>query len=187
MDLRISQQAGLIGLNIDKPGVRLSISPPRLRVNAQVSEINIHSPRAELEIDQSQCWTDLGARKPVEYGKECASQAYQQGLEGIARRVAEGESQAAIEKGGSVVNLIASRFKAEAECPYTIAFIPEHPPQVTVKAGEMEAEASEGGISTSMQPGRVENHTPWAKVGVYLQQKPAIEVKWVGSYFDGVM
>lgn len=187
MDLRISQQAGLIGLNIEKPGVRLNITAPRLNVNAQVSEMRISSPRAEMKIDLSQSWADLGARKPDDYAREYASKSQQQGMEGIARRAAEGNSQAAIEKGGNVIRVITSRFKAEAECPYTIAYIPEHPPVVTISPGEMQIETSAGGVSTSPQLGRIENNAPWAKVAVYLQQKPAIEVEWVGSYFDGVM
>lgn len=187
MDLRISQQAGLIGLNIEKPGVRLSITAPRLNVSAQVSEMRINSPQAEMEIDMSQSWADLGARKPDDYARDFTSQAQQKGMEGIARRAAEGNSQAAIEKGGNVIDLIRSRFKAAAECPYTIAYIPEHPPVITISPGEMQLETSAGGVSCSPQLGRVENNAIWAKVDVYLQQKPTIEIEWLGSYFDGVM
>lgn len=186
VELSISQQYGKIGLDIQKPQIKLNTTMPRENVSYNFPKVIITSPDPKVRIDQTQCRVDMGARNPRDYGAYIASKGQSKVMEGIARRAQEGDTLAAIDKGSSIVGVIASRRQQAMQCECNIAFIPEHPPQVEAEVGKMELNVEAGGASVSAQLGSVENNAIWAKVGMYLLQKPAIDVEWVGSHYDTI-
>ncbi|MEN6351306.1 MAG: DUF6470 family protein [Syntrophomonas sp.] len=186
MDLKISQQYGRIGLNIQKPQVKLNITLPKENVSCKISKVIISSPDPKLYLDQTQCWEDMGYRTPEAFGGYMASNGQSKVMAGIARRAQEGDTLAAIDKGNTVQSVIASRIRSESTCEYTIAYIPKHPPQVEPEVENIEVNVEAGGASASVQLGSVDYNAPWAKVDMYLLQKPSIDVKWVGSHYDTI-
>ena len=186
MDLKISQQAAQIGLNIQKPQVKLSITPPKENVSYNISEVSVTSADPKVRIDMSQTFTDMGLRKPEIFRDYTVSLGRSKSMEGIARRVQEGKSLAAIHKGSTVGGVIKSRVRAEAECPYTIGFIPEHAPEIEAEVERLEVEAPPGEVSLNCELGGVDNNALWAKVEMYLLQKPSCDVEWVGSHYDAI-
>ncbi|MDD3269963.1 MAG: DUF6470 family protein [Syntrophomonadaceae bacterium] len=187
MDIKINQQAALIGLNIQKPQVKLSITPPKENVSYSMAEVRVSSSDPKVWVDMTQVWADIGLKDIKQFSSYTVSLGRSVSMEGIARRVQEGRSLAAIDEGGTVAGVVKSRVRAEAECPFTIAFIPEHAPEITPEVENLEIEAQPGGVSLSCEQGGVENDAPWAKVDMYLLQKPYFDIKWVGSHYDAIM
>lgn len=186
MDLKITQQAGQIGLNIQKPQVKLSITPPRENVSYNKAEVLLTAKDPKVRIDQTQVFADIGLRNPIMYRDYVFSLGESKVMEGIARRVQEGESLAAIDKGSTVGGVIKSRIREEAQCPFNIGFIPEHAPVIEAEVENLQIEAPPGGVTLGCELGGVENNAPWAKVEMYLLQKPYCDVKWVGSHYDAI-
>lgn len=186
MDLKITQRPGQIGLNIQKPQVKLSITPPRENVSYNKAEVLVTAKDPKVRIDQTQVFADIGLRKPIMYRDYVSSLAESKGLEGIARLVQEGNSLGAIEKGNTVGSVITSQDRAEAECPFTIGFIPEHAPIIEAEVENLQIEAPPGGVTLGCELGGVENNAPWAKVEMYLLQKPYFDIEWIGSHYDAI-
>lgn len=166
--------------------MKLTITPPRESVSYNKAEVIITGKDPKVRIDQTQVFADIGLRNPKMYGDYTVSMGKSRAMEGIARRAQEGKSLAAIENGSTVGGVIASRVRAESECPYNIAFIPENAPEIEAEVEKLEVEAPTGGVSLSCELGGVENNAPWAKVEMYLLQKPYFDIEWVGSHYDTI-
>ncbi len=186
MDLSISQQYAQVGLNIDKPAAKLNIKPPKLNVSSGKPEVEVSFSWPEVHIDQSQSFADIGLRDYRRLSEYNCSKAHSTALEGIKRRVSEGDSLAAIDRKTTIQRVIAARVQAEAECPYNIAYIPEHPPEIDPQTYPIEINSPEADVSVNLDWGEVRNVSPWAGVDMYLLQKPEINVQWTGSYYDAI-
>lgn len=186
MDLRITQQPALIGLNIHKPAIKLNTTLPYLGVKTTPVSLQIDNPPAKLEIDWTQCRADMGLKNQQIFCRDTAQLSLSQGLEAIGTIAAEGDTLGSIEASTSVEQLIASRLQAESEVDYNIILMPEHPPEVNVETNGVKVTLEPREINCDLQRGILENNTEWAKVDMYLLQKPSINVEWVGSYYDAI-
>jgi len=186
MDLRIIQQPALIGLDIHKPAIKLNTTLPYLDVKTTPVSLQIDNPPAKLEIDWIQCRADMGLKTPPAVCRDNAQLSLSQGLEAIGTIAAEGDTLGRIEAPTSVEQLVASRLQAESEVDYNITLMPEHPPQVNVETNGVEVTLEPQEVNCNLQRGILENKTAWAKVDMYLLQKPSINVEWVGSYYDAI-
>jgi len=186
MDLRITQQPALVGLSIHKPAIKLNTTLPYLDIKTTPVSLQIDNPAAKLEIDWTQCRADMGLKTPPAVCRDNAQLSLSQGLEAIGTIAAEGDTLGNIEAPTNVGQLVASRLQAESEVDYNVALMPEHPPEVNVETREVEVTLEPREINCNLQRGILENNTEWAKVDMYLQQKPSINVEWIGSYYDAI-
>ncbi len=186
MDLRIIQQPALVGLDIHKPAIKLNTTLPYLDIKTTPVSLQIDNPSAKLEIDWTQCRADMGLKTPPAVCRENAQLSLSQGLEAIGTIAAEVDTLGNIEAPTSVGQLVASRLQAESEVDYNVALMPEHPPQVNVETNGVEVTLEPQEVNCNLQRGILENKTAWAKVDMYLLQKPSINVEWIGSYYDAI-
>jgi hypothetical protein len=186
MDLRITQQPALVGLNIHKPAIKLNTTLPYLDVRISPVSLQIDNPPAKLEIDWTQCRADMGLKTPPAVCRDNAQLSLSQGLEAIGTIAADGDALGRIEAPTSVEQLIAFHLQAESEVDYNVALMPEHPPEVNVETNGVEVTLRPREVNCNLQRGIFENNTAWARVDIYLLQKPSINVEWVGSYYDAI-
>lgn len=186
MDLQINQQPALIGLDIHKPAIKLNTTLPYLDIKTTPVSLQIENPPAKLEIDWSQCRSDMGLKAPQAVCRDHSQLSLSRGLEAIGTIAAEGDTLGRIEASTSVDQLVASRLQAESEVDYNVALMPEHPPEVDVETKRVEVTLEPREVNCNLQRGIIENNTQWAKVEMYLLQKPSINVEWIGSYYDAI-
>lgn len=186
MDLRITQQPALVGLDIHKPAIKLNTTQPYLDIKTTPVSLQIDNPPATMEIDWRQCRADMGSQVPVDFCNTYAHLALSQGLEAISSIAAEGDALGRIENASSLAGIIASRMQAESQVDYNVACVPEHPPEVQIDTENVAVELEPREINYNLQRGMLENNTEWAKVDMYLLQKPSINVDWTGNYYDAI-
>ena len=186
MDLLITQQPALVGLDIHKPAIKLNTTQPYLDIKTTPVSLQVDNPPPKMEIDWRQCRADMGSQVPVDFCNTYAHLALSQGLEAIGNIAAEGDILGQIENAGSLEDVIVSRMESESQVDYNVACVPEHPPEVQIDTENVAVELKPREINCNLQRGILENNTEWAKVDMYLLQKPSINVEWIGSYYDAI-
>lgn len=185
MGLQIQQQPARIGLIINHPHINLETRQSQLRIHASEPEIRIESPHPKIIIDQTECFKSYFKMNLRDFGSYCSSRGKQACLEGIRRRVEEGDILGAIGKGGSIANIAAQKLNRTRE--FTIKSLPEHPPEITAIVEPVKVDCIPGSVSAEVNPGSVNNHFQWGEVQVYLQQQNAISIRWVDPAIDKVV
>jgi hypothetical protein len=110
--LQIRQTPAVIGIDAD-PGT-YSITQPKAEVNITTTpgELTVQSNRPELTIDQSRAWEAFNGGKMMDMNKRIYSGIQQLYLQGIARKVEQGNQMAQFFRPG---NTIAEVYGADTE------------------------------------------------------------------------
>ena len=86
MDLRITQQPALIGLDIHKPAIKLNTTQPYLDIKTTPVSLQVDNPPPKMEIDWRQCRADMGSQVPVDF-IPISTRPFSQGLEAIGNKL----------------------------------------------------------------------------------------------------
>ncbi|MFF2018092.1 DUF6470 family protein [Paenibacillus sp. NPDC058177] len=101
--LQIRQTSALIGIDAD-PG-SISITQPKadLSVNTTPGELTVQSYRPKLNVDQSRAWAAYHGGNMLEMNKRIYSGIQQLYLQGIARKVEQGNRMAQFFRPGNTI------------------------------------------------------------------------------------
>ncbi|WP_342437426.1 DUF6470 family protein [Paenibacillus sp. FSL L8-0436] len=93
-------------MNIDANPGTFSIRQPKADVSITTTpgELTVHSTRPELTVDQSKAWAAYNGGKMLEMNKRIYSGIEQLYLQGIARRVEQGNRMAEFFKPGNTIS-----------------------------------------------------------------------------------
>ncbi len=186
MELRISSQPALIGLNIQKPKIELDIQEAEIELHTSYAQVNIESPKAKLNIDMTQCHQDAGYFKPEAWVMEMSQQSFSDGMEGIAQIASRGDTLADISSGANIASLVTSEAAARNRLDFNVTAVPKQPPEITAETFPVQIDVKDGEYNLNVNPGTITNQTQWAKVEVYLQQEPSITIECVGQNLNTV-
>ncbi|MEC0227889.1 DUF6470 family protein [Paenibacillus alba] len=105
--LSISQVYGQIG--IDTHNASQSMESPRgeLSIEQQPAEMSIEQPSGQLQVDSTEAWNALGEGPHLQFMSNIYSQSSNLALQGIAKKVEEGNRMAQITNGGNAFADIA--------------------------------------------------------------------------------
>ncbi|NYE56878.1 DUF6470 family protein [Carboxydothermus ferrireducens] len=78
-------------------------------------------------IDTTRCRADIGYLTPVEFSRAQAKKGMDAALEGIARRVEEGNLLAAFEKGNTIENIVVPPLQ---DVELTVRMLPSVRPEI---------------------------------------------------------
>lgn len=98
--LNIHTQPGQ--LSIEQPSAELSIQQPP-------AEMEINRQPGQLTIDQTKAWDNLNLKSVLKASEDAAQQGHQDVMDGIARRVQEGDELMKIENKGNPMKEQAKR------------------------------------------------------------------------------
>ncbi|RFU63948.1 DUF6470 family protein [Peribacillus glennii] len=139
------------------PQVRLQTSPALIEISTKRGRQSIEQPQAELDIqqpkaeltinrtpskltiDQTKAREDVDLKSIGSRIEEAAQLGKQKWLEGIERRVRDGEELMKIENGGNAIANQAKRNGSKPIYEYNVGWVPHH-----------------GSVSIDYQPGNVE-------------------------------
>ncbi|MGE5543436.1 MAG: DUF6470 family protein [Bacillota bacterium] len=182
MDLRINQQFARIGLDIKHPAFDMEIHGTQTQLKITPPQIEIDQEMPRVEIDQTQCFADMGRRTPMELSRQMAEMSRMAGLEGIAQIAREGDLLAAIEKGVDIADVALMNSQDQDE--FDVAAVPEHRPLIAVIRGNLHIDLQRGNVEVSSVNGWVKGYLDWGEVNVFWQQRPAIDIEYVGRRVD---
>ncbi len=182
--LKITQQNGLIGMQISKPAIQMDIRPPALQVENNPAELEIKNTPPRVFIDQTECQKDKGLFNPVDMIAESRQKSYASGLEAIGAIASRGDGLAAIGRGSTVATVAAGEISSRGKKDFNVVAVPSQPPQFQAEVQKPEITVRPSGVDCELQRGEVNIEANLGKVEIYLQQKPSLKIEWVGSYLD---
>ncbi|MDF2958969.1 MAG: hypothetical protein K0S39_704 [Paenibacillus sp.] len=133
---------------------------PTQEIEQVPAKLDIKQPKADMDIDQTKAWDALGKANNLEVMLRIYSQAKDIALQGIGRRVEDGNRMAQITKGGNAFAEIAQNIRVsfpemnfEGEASYDNV-------DIHYKAGKPDIQVEEGGakITARVNPPEVTYH-----------------------------
>ncbi|MGF7184473.1 hypothetical protein GGQ84_000556 [Desulfitispora alkaliphila] len=187
MDLRIHSQQGQIGLNITKNHFQMKSEQPRMELSPVEPAviIDVHHPRI-VEIDQTQQFDELGRKKHVSFAKTYANNGRAAAARGIDRRVNEGNRMADFHESVNVARITAQREQVPREKRLTIEVLPKTPVDIRFDIRDVQVDVRKGSVNGQLIRGRTNIHARDGNVDVYWQQRPHIDITYVGNNLDKI-
>lgn len=160
-------------LRIQSTNTKIDISTRRgqLKIEQPLGELEIEQPSADmnitrnpgkLTIDQTQARADIDL-KSVKKRMEEAAQLGKQGLlEGIARRIQEGEELMGIEHGFQAISSIAKRNSEGSKKEFGLGYVP--------KAGSVQTTYEPGNVEIKITPNKPKINYTLKKPNVSFEQ-----------------
>ncbi len=162
--LRMESQFIKLGIQIQKPVQQIQQPKPVQRIEQPKAEMNIKTTPGRLNIDQSQV-------------KEQANLAKQKAMEGIARRVRQGDELMRIENGGNPIKSQAIENSNRPYYPLGIGWIPSY--------GSVKLHYEPAQVNIDVTPRKpiidfqvqkpIHEYTP-GKVSYYIEQKNYLKI-----------
>ena len=182
-----------MGLSIRTTNIQLGIEriPSRLQMETRIAKLELHQKHAKVNItsekpkviiDQYQCFAEAGLKNNGDFIREAAQRGYQQVMDYIGQTAQDGNSLAAIEKGGNPIAAIAAR-KFSPEKSFGLAFIPQSRPKIDVTGRlDIQWDRNWEGVNTGVEgkyiPGYAKMDFEPARINIYVKQYPLVEIKY---------
>lgn len=116
--------------NISDPVQRIQQPKADLRIEQPAAIVEINTTKAQMKVDMSQFWRDVGLKPTKELISENAQKARQDMLQGISRRVGEGRQLmlgAGKDQGSDTIKSIAMQNHGPKRSgPIGLDFIPSY-------------------------------------------------------------
>jgi hypothetical protein len=132
-------------LPITKPDVKVNIKPPRMDLKIIPTEMNIRTTPAEISIDLQPSFNTMGLQDIESLSETFGAEAKQVAMEGIERRVSEGEALAK-PHGPSVGQVMSNAVTHPREKQLVITATPSVPPAISATLGKVEVQVVPGRI-----------------------------------------
>lgn len=161
-------------LDIHSSEADLSIQQPKAR-------LNIERTPSKLSIDQTQAWNNLNLKSVFVRIRDAADAGHQAVMEGIARRVRQGEELMKIQNKG---NPIASQARENSQIkggydtghvpPFEAVKIHYQPSQLNIQwqTHNPKIEAKQNPPQINYHPGNLD---------IYMQQYPSLSIQFAGG------
>ncbi|MDP5275884.1 DUF6470 family protein [Chengkuizengella axinellae] len=176
--IQIFQQYAQIGLDITQGKAEMKMPKATFEMDAKNPKVLVTSSgKAEMRINQDRAWDALAIGDHLPYMQNIYQQGKQISLEGIKRRVQDGDRLAAIHLGG---NPIAENAKqhAFAEVPiYKTGPASTLNVDVKVTPNTPKIDSQQGTVDVQSQQIPFEINFTFGKTDVYLLQKNALDVQ----------
>lgn len=174
--IRIHQQYAQIGIDADLGSY--DMRQPRAAFEMQTTrpQLTIHQEKGELVIDQSKAWDALGTGNILGVLSHIYSEAKGIGLQGISRRVENGNRLAAIHLDtNAIADIVQEEDFQFQEFDYTGPASFDNV-DVTYTASKAEIQVEDGTvrIDTHPRPPEVEYHR--GKLDIYMLQNAKVEI-----------
>lgn len=114
------------GLNIEKPIQEIEQPKAIQSIEQPKAIVEMETTPGVLTIDQSKARADMDLKNISQRIQEFAQNGYQDGLQGIARRIAQGDELMKIENGGNPIASLAKEDAKGTEKQFNIGWIPSH-------------------------------------------------------------
>jgi hypothetical protein len=133
-------------LRITKPDVKVDIKPPRMDLKLTPTEMNIHTKSAEISIDLQPSFNTMGLQDIESLSEDFGAEAKQVAMEGIERRVSEGDSLAKAH-APSIGQVMSNAATHPREKQLVVTATPSVPPAISATLGKVEVQVVPGRVA----------------------------------------
>lgn len=185
-----------MGLSIRTTDIKLGIerTPSSLQMDTQNAKLELHQKHAKVNIttenprvliDQYQCFAEAGLKGNYDFAREAAQLAYRQVMNFIGETARDGNTLAAIEKGGNPIAEIAVR-RAYPQKEFGLDFIPKSRPEIEVTGSidiqwDRNGEGALNGVEGRYIAGYTKLDFEPSKINIYVKQYPSVDIKYENS------
>jgi hypothetical protein len=172
--IHFSQQPARLGIDADLGTQDIKQPRPVYEMTTERPQVQLHSPNGELFIDSSRAWDDIGVGGHLESMQRIYTNSKQVAIDGVTRRVLEGNRLAAIHTHENAIKEIAKNppqnngLDTLGEASYlnvSEQYI-AHPVEVNYTEGKVN-------IKTQPSPPQIEYNR--GKLDIYMAKWPSIE------------
>jgi hypothetical protein len=107
--IRIQTTNALMEIHTQQAQLSIEQPPAELRIHQPPAEMQIDRTHGMLTIDQTKAWENLNLKSVFKASEDAAQQGHQDVMDGIARRVQEGDELMKIENPGNPIKEQAKR------------------------------------------------------------------------------
>lgn len=176
--IQIRTQDARVDLNISDSNQYIKQNPAQQSISQPAATIQMSHTNAKLSIDSSQARYDIGLLSPKESVAEYARKGKQAVMEGIARKVSEGNQLMAIENkdGANILANIAKSHDTFTVQKIGIKFIPSFKAvKITYQAGDLNIHTQVNKPQIDVQLGDVIHEFTPSIVSGNLIQRESVE------------
>ncbi|MCK4257408.1 MAG: hypothetical protein KAX49_00425 [Halanaerobiales bacterium] len=182
MDIKITQQPAILGLNIKSPETSIQKKDAVAKHNPASSKVQIQRNKGTVKVNNDAARQGIGIYDSGPFMKRMADKGQQIAFEGIARRVSEGHQMSDIHKNGFILPKIMANAAWDGTKSVGIKLKP---------SADVQGQPGSTKIDFKIQPFKMDASSSefkvdlnWGKVGKYLEQKNYIDIEWTGSLID---
>lgn len=172
-------------LDIRTTSAKVNIAQPRpdMRIDSESPKVIIESEQLRVQIDQRQCFNESGLKDYATLSRDYAAAARQAVLEGISRRVSEGNMLSDIAKGGNAFVQIAVNNSTRKHV-FGIVTMPMSRPAIDFTGGTVDIKVEEGYVDIRSTPNKPVIEVDPGQVDIAVSRYPDIKVQYIGSGVD---
>ncbi|MCR4431690.1 MAG: DUF6470 family protein [Tepidanaerobacteraceae bacterium] len=184
-ELYIKTELGRIGIETYRGDFSLIKKDPGFDMKVTKPEIYISTTYPEIEIDSSRCRAEMGNPSLPEAVLNWRDEGRQAAMDYIDKKVAQGNLLGDIRRKVSIGD-IAYKNAFPDPPEFNIDAIPKSRPLITLKEGRVDIDFAPGDVKVSMDASRARFHYESARVNIFLEKEPYIEIKavYVGKHLD---
>jgi hypothetical protein len=178
--IRLESTFAQIGLHTEKPIQKIEQPKAVQTIEQPKAQLSIETVPSRLTIDQIEAWAQLGF-KPIPWlVEETANYGKQQSMEGIARRVRQGDELMKIENKTNPIPIQAEENGHKPEAQFNIGFIPSYGSvKIHYQPAEVHVKITPQKPIIDVQIRKpIHEYTP-GKVHVYLEQQNMLKIDFV--------
>ncbi|RLL46657.1 hypothetical protein D8M04_05475 [Oceanobacillus piezotolerans] len=158
---------------ISQPKAELTIKQPS-------ADISIRTTPGKLDIDQTKAWEDMNLMHIFKRNKQFAQEGKQALMEGIARRVRQGNEWMRIENGGNPLASQAAQNAYDSMKSLGIKFIPSHfAVETNYQPANVDIQVQVNKPIIDANPQKVQHHYQPGRVETSLKQHADLEIDFV--------
>lgn len=172
-------------LNIQNPQQRIQQPQADLNISQPAATLEINTTNAKLDINMDQMWRDLGLKPTGELISDYAEKGRQGALQGIAKRVREGQQlmkgAGRGQEGATIAQIAKQNHGPKRAGPYNIKFIPSiGSVKVNITPGTTDINIQRNAPNIDVQVNKpIHQYTP-GKVTGTMVQRPSVQVDVTG-------
>jgi hypothetical protein len=175
---------GRIGMTTRNAQLEIQTAKADLTIEQPKAEMQIERTPAKIHIDQKEAWNNLNLKSAFVRIREAAEAGRQAVIEGIARRVDEGNELMAIEEGGNPIVEQARR-----DSLITMSYDTGHTPpflavKISVDPAQLHIDWQTHAPIIQSTPHAPEITYHPGQVNIYMEQYPSLTIQAVGGQVD---
>ncbi|AHV99350.1 DUF6470 family protein [Paenibacillus sabinae] len=172
--VQISQTPALIGMETTLGNLTISQPPADLQITTTPGEWNIHQPAPEVTIDQSRARAAYTGGTYREMSQRIYSGVEQLWLQGIAKRMEQGERMANFHKPGNSIGEVYGEDWHPVSYPEVRGPASYDNVDIDIKASPVQIEYRRAEVHIQVEQHKPQfQYTP-SSVDIYLRQKPSL-------------
>lgn len=180
-NLRITTTDAKIGIDISDGHYQMSSPKGEQRITTTDPKMTLSGEPVKVIIDSYQSWAERGFKNNLDLFKHTAQLGKQAAINGVSKRVADGNRMADIKNGmPPAIPELAERNSKPRMREFGYGVIPKSRPTITVVGGQS-ISWQRGSTNIDYTPRKPQINYTKGNVKTYLKQKESINIEYIDT------